>query len=633
MSESSAKNADLIASYKACRNEASMARFDRIQQNRINFDVYHLRQDWAYKQKGQSREFLPKQAMAVEQGANFIRQGLIDIGEWFRVYGENGLKESMMKIKPSEIQLLLQRQLEKNGIVDKVGDSIKLGFLGSLMICKVHGEYVPKVEYKVERKFKGLSLKKNLIKKESKVWQLKLSLVRQEDWFPDPTGRNMYVIEDMYMDFYDVKMLSEGENKIFDPAVVAQLAGSTYANEGYDKEYMKARETGQNTTTHGYRKQVKLSQYWGNIVDGTGNLIHENIVMTIANDNFIIQPPTPNPYWHGQDPYVKAPIMTVPHGVWGKALMDAPTMLNRAINEMMNLQIDGGMMAVHGIKQIREHWLEDATQVENGIPAGETLRVNASCPPGASVLENVSTSSVPPDSQNVMNLLNQEFYASSWTNDLRMGVASFRSVKATEVAEASQTIHSMFSGVAEQVEANYLTKILEKSWMNIAQHTQELDFENLKSLFGSERAEVLKSLSNEDLFAETVLGCKFDVYGVSATLNKQKEFTKLQAMLQTIATSPILMESFAKQYDFGKLLSEIMKSLDINTAKLEHDEQPQVPGNNPNPEAPPAPGPDMQSQIPQAGAAINNPDPMASAAQGGVPQTSFPSSRAIPAKS
>lgn len=627
MSENSAKNADLISCYKACRQESSMARFDRIQQNRINFDVYHLRQDWAYKQKGQSREFLPKQAMAVEQGANFIRQGLVDIGEWFRVYPEAGLNEAMMKMKPAEIQLLLQRQLAKNDIVDKVGDSIKLGFLGSLMICKVHGEYVPKIEYKVEKKFKGLSLKKNLIKKESKVWQLKLSLVRQEDWFPDPTGRGMYVIQDLYMDHYDVKMLSEGPNAIYDPEVVRMLAGSTYANEGYDKEYNKARETGQNTTTHGYRKQIKLSEYWGNIVDSEGNLIHENVVMTIANDNFIIQQPTPNPLWHGENPFVAAPIMTVPHGVWGKALMDAPTMLNRAINEMMNLQIDGGMMAVHGIKQIREHWLEDATQVENGIPAGETLRVNASCPPGATVLENVMTSTVPPDATQVMNTLNQEFYASSLTNDLRMGVASYRSVKATEVAEASQSIHSMFSGMAEQIEANYLTKILEKSWKTIAQHTQELDFESLKSLFGSERADALKSLTNEDLFAETVLGSKFDVYGVSATLNKQKDFTKLQAMLQTVASSPILMESFNKEYDFTKLLGEIMKSLDINTAKLEHDQKLQVPGASPAP----APGPDMQSQIPQAGSANNNPDELASNAQAGVPQTSFPTSKAVPA--
>ncbi len=631
MANDTYKNGDLISCFKSRKQEATMARFDRIQQNRINFDVYHLRQDWAYKQKGQSREFLPKQAMAVEQGSNFIRQGLIDIGDWFRVEAAEGMREDAMKVKPSEISILLNKELLKNNIIDVIGDSIKLGFIGSLMICKIHGRQVPKVKYEVKRKFSGATLKKTLVKKEDKVWELKLDLVRQEDWFPDPTGRKLYEIQDIYMDFYEVKALSEGPDAIYDPKVVEQLAGSTYANEGYDKEYFKARETGQNTTPHGARRQVKLSEYWGNIVDESGNLIHENIVMTVANDNFIIQAPTPNPLWHGESPFVVAPIMTVPHGVWGKALMDAPTMLNRAINEMMNLMIDGGMMSVHGIKQIREHWLEDASQVQNGISAGDTLKANSSCPPGATVLERVDTSSVPQDASLVMNLLNQEFYGSSLTNDLRMGVASFRAVKATEVVEASQTINSMFSGMAKQIEANYVSKILEKSWMTIAQHTQELDFESLKALLGSKRAEELKSMSNEDLFAETVLGCKFDVFGISATLNKQKDFAKIQGLLQTVASSPILMEEFVKKYDFGKLLAEIMKSLDIKPGKLEHDEPATVPGNNPDPGAPEQGVPDMQSQIPQAMTGIDKGE-MNQQAQAGVPQTSFPASKATPAQ-
>jgi hypothetical protein len=96
-------------------------------------------------------------------------------------------------------------------------------------------------------------------------------------------------------------------------------------------------------------------------------------------------------------------------------------------------------------------------------------------------------------------------------------------------------------------------------------------------------------------------------------------------MLQTIASAPVLMESFSQKYDFTKLLGEIMQSLDINTAKIAISEKEdaeagmgQVPDQAP---------PDMQSQIPQAGAASNQADLSMSS----IPQPDFPASRATPA--
>lgn len=610
----------LISVLESCRKEADQARFDRIQMNQTNFDTYHLRQDWSCKIKGQSREFLPKAAMAVEQNSTFIRQGLVDIGEWFSVEAAEGLNPDAMPIKPNEIRLLLQRQLDKIGIIDKFGDSLKLGFLGSLMIAKITGEWVPKVTYKTKLKWQGMSLKKKIIKQEEKVWQLKIDLVRQQDFYPDPTGRKLYEIEDIWMDYHQVLQLAQGDNAIYDIDKVRELESS--ASQEDDQEYQKARETGQNTTSHGYRKQIKVTQYWGNVLDPQGNLVYENVVYTVANDRVLIQKPTPNPLWHGESPYVAEPIITVPHSVWGKALMDAPSMLNRAMNELFNLMLDGGLMAVHGIKQIRESWLEDPSQVEDGIAVGDTLRVNASCPPGASVLERVDTSTVPPEAMNIFNLTNQEFFTASLTNDLRLGASQNSAAKATAIVEASQNIANMFSGMATQIEAKYSTKLLYKSWMTIAQHTQDIDPETLKALFGSARAKKIGSLTNEDLFVNTVQGCKFKVFGISATINKMKDFAKLQGLLQTIASSPVLMEEFVKKYDFAALLGEIMDALGINKEKLEIPKPAQdALATGLASSGTPQDLPDSQSQIPQASA---QPE------EGGVPRTDFPGSVASP---
>lgn len=632
-STSEATESTIITCMTNYRQESSQARLDRMDQNKINFDSYHLRQDWTYKQKGQSREFLPKQSMAVEQASTFIQQGLTDIGEWFKVEPEAGLTEDLMKISPKTVYLLLNRQLQKTGFMNKVGDASKLGLLGSLMIAKVGGRMANKPKFRVKTELlKSGQYKKNLVKMIDKAWELDIGLIRQQDYYPDPTGRKLYEMEDIYMDYWEIEKLAKGDEAIYDLEAVQQLKGQ-YDSAGLNQDVEKSRETGLDMTSRGYRKQIKLTEIWGNILNEEGELIHENVVCTIANDQFVIQKPTPNPNWHGESPYVVCPIISVPHSVWGKALMDAPSMLNRALNELFNLSLDGGMMSVHGIKQIRKAWLEDPEQVNDGIPAGTTLAANSSCPPGQSVLERVDTSTVPQDGLAVMNLVNQEFNVSALTNDLRMGVASFRAVKATEVVEASQTITSMFSGMAKNIEGEedrgFITPILQKAWKTIAQNISDLDSNEVKALLGEKVANALLAMGNEELFAETVQGCKFRTFGISATLNKQKDFTKLTALLQTVGTSEVLTEAFLAKYDFSKFLEEIMKALDINPFKIAAERndggdltaQPQGQGMGVGEM------PNEQSQIPQAGAAGNQGD---LSAESNIPATNFPPSRATP---
>jgi len=607
---------DIINCLTNYRLEAKQAKRERMDKNKINFDAYHHRQDFGYKLEGQSKEFLPKMALAVEQNANMIQQGLMDIGDWFSVEPQSGINEDIMKIKPSTIYKILERQLSKDGFMKKVNDATKLGLIGSLIIAKVEVKYTNKPKFVAETKMKDGKYYKQLVKKDDKACGLSIKLVRHEDYYPDPTGRGLYEMEDIYMDYHDVLRLATGPDAIYDLEAVKNLEGSVEAGtDTSDQTFNKSRETGQNAVKANYRRQIKLTEIWGNLLNSDGELIHENIVCTIANDQFVIQKPTKNPYWHQESPFVVTPLLSVPHSVWSKALMDAPTSLNLAINELFNLSLDGGMMSVHGIKQVRESWLSDTSQVADGISAGTTLKVNDSCPPGMKALERVDTSSVPTDALNMLQMTNQEFYASALSNEMRGGGADFKNVRATAVVESSHAIDSMFSGMAKQIEGDensgFITPLLQKSWKVIAQHIMDLDPKELKFLLGEAVTNTLLGMGAEEIFADTVQSAAFRTFGISATLNKQKDFTKMTALLQTIASSEPMMEAFIKKYDFTKFLAELMRSLDIPSFKIEADEnaggdlskqENQMPGMAQGEMA------NTQSQIPQAGAAGNQGD-------------------------
>jgi hypothetical protein len=633
----------LMSIYQAYKTQAETARLSRIQQNKVNFDAYHMRQDFSYKQKGQSQEFLPKLSLAVETAANYMQQGLIDMGEWFRVYPAMGLNEDMMKIKPHEIQKILLYQLEKTSFMAKMNDSIKLGFLGSLMVAKVHGKYVNKPSYHVSTKLEKGAYKRRLIKRDDKKWQLDISLVRQQDWKPDPVKEHgLYKMQDMYLDWHELEAMGKRENSGIDMDVVMEMKSQPALMSAL-QEYEKSRETAQNVNNVNFRHQIKLTEIWGNFVAPDGTLVWENCQAIIANDLHVVMKPRPIKFWHAEDPYISCPILRVPHSVWGKTPMDAAALLNIAANEMFNLILDGGLAAVHGIKQVREHWLEDPSQLEDGLAPGTTLRVNTSCPPGATAFERVDTTTIPPEVLPVYNTLVQEFVTAAMTSDLRMGVTPFHQVKATEIVESSQANSTMFAAIAKHIEADFVKPLLHKCWLTIAQHFGEMDPRELGTVLGDKRAEEILMMGPEGIFAETAGQVKFEVFGISETLNKQKEFTKLQAMLQTISSSPVIMEEFTKKYDFGKLLTEIMRSIDVPMYKIMNDDilnnnpmgQQQAspgPGGPPQPGQPPGPAgqpnavPNMQSQIPQAGAAVNQ------GGQSPFPQPNFPASRALAAE-
>lgn len=605
-----------------CRDEADMAKLDRKSRNKNNFDMYHLRHDFSHKEEGQSQEILSKQAMAVEQTKSFFQQSLADFGEWWSAEVCYPDAEASMKIRPHEITKLTDFMLGRANYYSHVGNEVESALLGSLAIAKVSGRLCPKPKYVAKKKGRGAGLKRWIEKTDDKTWEITFDVVRQDNYFPDPTGKGLYEIEDSWVDFHEVKKMMEADDD-FNLDLLPALRSSSVSDS--DDEFNRARETGQSTPTGSLRKKIKLTEYWGDILNPDGDVIYENVQAIVANDTELILEPRPNPLWHQKSPYVASPLIEVANSVWHKALMDAPTQHNRALIEMYNLMVDAAMMQVHSIKQLRKDWLANPAQVANGIKPGVALDITAMCPPGAKVLEPVIDTVIPPEAFNVFGIVSQEFNASALTTDLRSGVTPNRNQSATAIVEQSQTITSVFTGMAKNFENRQITRELELAWMTVAQNWDMIDREVFISLFGAQRGDELSRLPAEEVFASTVNGVRFRVFGITQTLGKAQDFQKLTTLLQTVGSSPILMEEFFKKYDLGRLLGEIMTALDIDKHKLEIPQAVQNTMTAPEQGAPVA-GPQDMSQI-QSGASVN--DYLSGMQTPGIPQTSFPGSPAL----
>ncbi len=596
-----------------CRMESYFSKRNRMNFNRDNFAMYQLEHDFSHKMQGQSREVLSKVRNAVESQKSIFQQALADLDDWYRVVATDGTEGAGMLIKPEEMRMLMNYMLRKADYFTHVGNQTQLGLLGTVSISKVTGKMVPKPKFKTKSEGKGRTYKKVVTVTDDKVWELRFDDIRQEDYYPDPTGGKLYELTEGMIDMHIVQQLAEGPDAIYDKEKVALL--KPWGQDDL-QEFRKARETGQNQYIP-MRPRIKIGEYWGNIVDNvTGEILAENVVVTLANRSTIIRKPTANPLWHQRSPNVASALIEVANSVWGIAMMDAGVKHNRSLIEIFNLMLDSAMKAVWGVNQIRTECLDDPSQVTDGIRWGTNLRVNTSLPPGAKVAEPVITGDIPSEVFNMFNLLNQETLTAMKTNDMRMGAQSMRQVKATEVVASENSLTSEFQGIAKNFEEKKIQPELELACWTICQNWDLIDKEVFVSIFGKERGEELSQLDPQDVFVNTVNGMKFEVFGISLTLRRQADFRKWTTLLQIIGGSEVLTEAFLAKYSFEKLLGEIMTSIDLNKSKIEADQttQPATPQPQPGqpPQGPPQPGaamaqpgaapgasPNTQSQVPQ----------------------------------
>jgi hypothetical protein len=578
---------DLVQLVGQARRQAEDARRPRLQQNRRNQDAFLGRQDWSEKQPGQSREFLPKTPIAVEQIANYIKRSLTDYGDWFQC---DLPRES--PLTPDDARAWLQQELElmhrvQPGRIDfptLVADAVKMALLQSLAILKVHGRDAMRREWAVEQGLTWIDVpvppspvmpeggttqvprpEAQLVVRETQRWNLVVDLVAPDDYYPDPTGLGLYEIHRVERDLAEVKAMAAAG--VYDVDAVAELAAG--AAKAWDAA-QRAALTGQaDAPDLPWRPRVRLDEYWGTITSPTGEVLHENIVCTIANESVVVRPPTPNPFWHNQSPFVVAPLMRVPLSVWHKALFDHAVSLNVGMNELFSLMLDGGLAAVWGTRQIRPGYLEDPRQISHGIPQGATLVIKDEVPPGVRAMEQVAQGAIPPDAFNMFQFIDGQFQEATMISDIQKGQTPPKQTTATAIVQATQSSQSFFDGLVRDLEDKLIEPCLWKAWATLLQHADDVRASDVATAMGPQSAMRLAQLSPAERFASMAAGARFRVRGVSATTARGQNFQKMMALMQAVAGNPMLLQAFLQTYSAEKVLTELIRSLNIDPRAIE----------------------------------------------------------------
>lgn len=549
-------DADLVLAIQSAKREAEDGRRQRMYKSQENWAAYNSDQDWSHKLDGQSTEFLPKTSETVDQFAAIFKKALTQFGDWFSVKGGKNSPLSDKTIREI-LKYYLERLPDGDTTINfgtRLSDATKSGLLECLMTFKIHGYRMSDLSYRVEDGTR-------VVQSDRKPWRLCIDLVPAEDYKPDPTGRKLYKVHTVERDWHVA--LEMAEAGVYDKDVISKI------REDFRREEEERRIQG--IAESGNRRRIVIDEYWGTILNPDGTVMHEKVLCALANNKYVIRKPEAYPTWHGEDAFVSIPLIRVPHTVWHKAVMDEVVSLNFALNELFNLMLDGGISKVWGVRQLRADLLDDPTQVSKGIPQNKTLVLREGVPENMKALETVSAGEVPPEALAMFNLIEKEIFSAAKTNDIQMGVLPTKQVKATEVADASQSRSAMMDGIVSDVESG-VENILRKAWLTLLQHADMLAESDLTELMTRKELITLARMSDAERFTQLANGAKFRAFGLSQTLSKARDFQKIMALLQVAAQNPVLARAMMVKFDGVKILDKIIRCLNLNPEDLERGE-------------------------------------------------------------
>ncbi len=554
------RDLELIHIVQAYRKEAenSPYRKERMELNRRNWDAFMNRQDFSGKVEGMSAEFLPETSNTIEQFAAFMKKGLIQFGDWFEI--DLGKNSPISNESARELMMYYLNNMPRNGqdtisFTEVFSDAIKVALMEATMVFKTHG-------FKTKQKF-FVAKDDKLEQVDVSPWRLSVELVKNAAYWKDEKGRGLYKIHRVTRDLHDVIAAAEAGH--YDKAQVAKIKGDTPDDNFDDRDNRVVPEVSG-------RKQVVIDEVHGTLVDFNGKAIHTGVVLAIANDKYVIRRPESNPAWHGETPFDEIDLIRVPYGFERKALYDQVVPLNYALNEMFNLILDGGMGMVWGVRQLREKGLSDPTQVEGGIPMGTTLVVNDELPEGAKVLETVTAGQVPGEAMAIFNILSRTLRSSALQNDITTGNLPSRQVKATEVVEATASQSVMMDAFVANVETQ-MGRILRKAWVTICQNADDLNAVTVNEAMTPAELFKFSRMSPAQRFATMGQNASIKVTGLSATIMRSREFQRIMAMLQVASTNPIIAEEALKKFSPGKVITKLMRILNLNPKDYEPSEE------------------------------------------------------------
>ena len=522
-----------------------------------HLDLYYNRWDFSKKAQWQAREVLPEFPQYVDRFAAAMRMALVSQPEFFTISCDND-EEGDLSYTIRKFMSVILRRIGRSPSGHRVDFSAvfeEVMKMGALSMCVL----------KVTQRDDG------------GAGYTSLEVIDPYNYWLDPTGRNLYRIHREEVDLHQLRaMLEEVDddgNPIFDQLSARSALQQVLTDPAANQAMMRAEKEKRTGTGQWYtssRRPVIVHEYYCDLVDNQGFLRAKNCLFMVVNNKHLVRGMNdgeigePNPFWHGKDWMVATPIITVPLAPYGRSYAENFAQITRTFNEMTNLILDGVMVSTLRVFTVVPGYMEDSSQLEDGIFPNATYRLIEGIET-EKFMQSIEMGSLDKQAFDVWQMLKKELQEGAAFNDMTLGNSAPNArTSAAEINTVDQNSTSYMRAIASNVETLLLEPALDLIWKTALQHLHKDDVE-IKQAIGDKWFAAFLKMKKKFCDYKITFVCR----GITSLLQRKQKMSEFMQMLQICAQNPEMTQILAATWPPQKLFAYIAMLLDVDVSQLE----------------------------------------------------------------
>lgn len=550
-SEDALTDDEIVTILEGYRQEAEYARLAGPSSRDITWlqhlDLYYNRWDFSKKAPWQAKEVMPEFPQYVDRFAAAMRMALVAQPDFFTISADNDQEGDLAYVIRKFMTVVLRR-IGRNATGQRVDfaaffeETMKMGAL-------------------------SMPVAKTGYKDDGKGGYTSIEVVDPYNFWFDPTGRNLYRIHREEMDLHELRALMDLEDDDGDPLFNREACESALVDGAAAQAMFRAereKRTGTGQWYQSTRKPVMLHEYYCTLIDNQGYVRGKNVLCIVANNKWLIRGPEKNPFIHGRDWMVAAPIITVPLAPYGRSYAENFSQLTRTFNEMTNLILDGIMATTMKVFSVVPGYMEDSSQLEDGIYPNAMFRLIEGIET-EEFLRAVDMGSLDPQAFQVWQMLKKELQEGAAFNDMTLGNAAPQArTSATEINTVDGNSTTYMKAIASNIETLFLEPCLDLLWKTSIQHLTAKDTEMAQAI-GPQWMQTFLKMKKQFAAYQVTFVCR----GITSLLARKQKLQEFLQFLQICSANPQMSQVLTSTWPPDKLFKYLAMLMDVDVSQLE----------------------------------------------------------------
>lgn len=530
----------------ACRDEAEDTYRDIRDTWNNCWDMYRNFQDYSKKADWQSKVFIPELNPAVKKATSLLRRILVQAGDYYDIVDP---------LNPSNVRdttIIAQKKALKYHLDLVKFDTVLMhgiesGFTFGTGALKIWWEPKEKSRIEARRKINMDNIFSPRLETyfEEVTWMssgLAAKAIDPRQLYFDPD--HTFIIEETIASLPDIQALSMVKMPdgtwYYDPGQVKKLANTDYGTDA--KEVERLQKLGLVKGQNQFKKSVNLKEYWGPVYDRYGRIVKKNARVVLANDMYVLNPQNiENPFrfygaLYGKPPYVIFSPIDYLFRLEGQSLIEGAISLQKAINNITNMSLDGLLWKLMKLFEIDPDRLRHPDALKSLRP-GKPILVNKGDGPA---IREAAISDIPRGSIEGISILRKALQNSDFVTDFLLALDT-RNTTATEYAGSSRESNAMFESIGRNLEEGLIEPAIEMAKQETIQYWDDFNDPVLQQI-ATQFGPPFSAQSREERLAFMLKSSYVQSRGISSYFEKASNLKKFVDFLGVAKNIPSLIK-------------------------------------------------------------------------------------------